>query len=364
MKDAEKNGVEKCFQTVRGKFRIRTFTPGDEISFLSLWKSAFKQEMSLPYFYWKYLENPFGCQIFLCEEESSGKIIAFFAGVPYKANYKGTIINITQLMDSMSHPLYRGTGLFVSTAQFFFEHYGQRREYNYYYGFPGIFHFKLGNKYLNYNRVSNPVFLSYRFTKDNVSGQLFQGRIDRVFEINTDFNDLFKTCLSDYPFSVIRNKDFLDWRFINHPEKKYEIWGYYSKVSDKLKGYIVFSRENKVAQIVDIFVVHSKEIIKDFILQLRQMLHKGRIRKIQVLLPDNHFITHTLFSLGFTPIRQPAYIVRKILYIIGRLFAFTGYKAVTLPLEIIPTFRSLYDTKPSLEWVSDNIFYTMADGDF
>ena len=59
-----------------GKYVLRPFKSGDEKGILNLWKIAFKSEMSIDTFKWKYLENPYTRSMMLCVTEKS-EIVTF-----------------------------------------------------------------------------------------------------------------------------------------------------------------------------------------------------------------------------------------------------------------------------------------------
>jgi hypothetical protein len=142
--------------------------------------------------------------------------------------------------------------------------------------------------------------------------------------------------LETYPFSVIRDADFLRWRFLDHPRKQYEIWGYGSYLRSGWKGYAVLSREKGIARLVDIWVPRKRRVFSDFLPRLAAELKDRGVERMETWLPPQHFTTIFLRTLGFEDLKEP--------------------------LGFIPAVRILNENL-SREWISRNIFYTMADGD-
>jgi predicted acetyltransferase len=325
--------MEKHIEIDTEKFIIRPYRDEDEECVHKLWKAAFGKEMSTSLWNWKYLQNPYDRQMLLCVSET-GKAVVSYTGIPYRTNLQGRIVEMTQLMDIMSHPEYRKTGLFIKTAHAFFEIYG--KDILFVYGFPGRYHFDIGVKYLGYQALTKTV--SYLTAKTDVlAGKDAEyGGIERITDIDAAFDRLWEKCQDDYPLSIIRNSDFVRWRFLNHPMKKYQIFGYRKDSAKELNAYAVFSVEGKKARIADILAPSSEKAIGDFLNQTACVLKGSGIEHIETWLPENHFLTKLLLSAGF--INSPE------------------------PLEIIPTVRN-FENAPLLEWTSGRLFYTMADAD-
>jgi predicted acetyltransferase len=325
--------MEKLIEIEAGKFIIRPYRDEDEEGVHKLWKAAFGKEMSSPLWNWKYLENPYNRQMLLCVSET-GEMVVSYTGIPYRTNLQGRIVAMSQLMDIMSHPEYRKTGLFIKTAHAFFEFFS--KDILFVYGFPGKYHFDIGEKYLGYQALTKTVtYLSAR-TDVLASRKAAFGRIERITDIDASFDRLWEKCLDNYPLSIIRNSDFVRWRFLNHPMKKYEIFGFWKDPDKGLDAYAVFSVEGKTARIADILAPSSEDPVGDFLNQTACVLKDAGIERIETWLPENHFITKSLILAGFVNYPES--------------------------LGIIPTVRN-FEKAPLLEWTSEHLFYTMADAD-
>jgi hypothetical protein len=328
--------LEKILVTERGRFTVRPYCQADEESVLSLWKAAFKKDMDPRLWRWKYRDNPYGHRIVLCVSEE-GIIVALYGGIPYKANHDGRIVEIINLMDLMSHPDYRGEGLFVRTGRIFFDFYCRPDGASFVYGFPGEYHFVLGEKYLGYRALEQPViFLSAQPLDMAGKKRTFGGRVERLEKPDSCLDDLWERCQEAYPLTAIRDAGFSKWRFFAHPFQEYEVWVYRSRFRRQVKAYAVFVVEEKKAAMIDIFSVPSEKVLSDFFARLAaEFLGRG-IVEINTWLPDSHFIAEDALSAGF--------------------------KRAPEPKGVVSTVRT-FDHSPSLESISRNLFYTMADVD-
>lgn len=328
--------MEKTFETDRGRFLIRPYHTEDEQGVLLLWQKAFKESMPVRLWRWKYLKGPFKHKILLCLNEG-GKALALYGGIPYRANLDGQAIEIIQLMDIMSHPDYRGAGLLLRTAKAFFDFYCRPEGVLLLYGFPGKYHFDLGQRYLGYKGLAGGIrFLTVQSRELARKAMRLGGRIRRIREIDTRFDRLWEKCSHDYPFSIIRDVGFVDWRFFQHPLEEYEIWCYHTYPLISMKAYAVFSIEGNKARIVDMFAPYSSKIICDFLSRMGAEFAERKIEVMEAWFPARHFLTKEAISVGFVPRSEP--------------------------LGIIPTIRD-FDHSPSFQWMSDNMFYTLSDGD-
>ena len=315
---------------------MRPYRTEDESSVLALWKAAFHKDMDPRLWQWKYLKNPFGYRILLCVNEE-GAVIALYGGIPYKADYEGQCVDIINLMDLMSHPCYRGEGLFVRTGMIYFETYCRPDGALFLYGFPGEHHFVLGEKYLGYRAMEKPViFLTGRTADMKGKGKRFGGRIERLWGPDPRLNALWERCRKAYPMAVIRDERFVRWRFFSHPFQEYEIYAYGSFCRKDMRACAAFVVEEQKAFMVDLFAEPLDKGLSDFYARLAAGFHRRGIVEMQTWFPESHFITEQTVSAGFQKAPEPK--------------------------GVISTVR-LFDHSPSLKTLSEKMFYTMADVD-
>jgi len=332
--------VEKTLETAHGRFLLRPYRDEDEEKVVELWETAFKQKMDRRIWYWKFHDNPFGRQMMLCLNEA-GDPIALYSGIPFLANWNGHEIRMTQLIDNMSHPAYRHAssgrkGLFIQTAEYFFEVYGGKHASVFHYGFPGIKHFKLGKIFLNYEMFANGVaYMESELKKPKRPGIIDFGKVERIENFSSSFDKLWEDNKLHYPFAVCRNQTFLTWRFLHHPVNNYQIYTYRA-ANGNLKCYLVLSIHGDSATIVDIFSGMDEKPLKWLVYRVAGELSASGVNLAKIWIPNDHFILMTLKKMGFVKKQEP--------------------------LGIIPGGRC-FDPGLDFEFTDKNIFYTMADGD-
>jgi hypothetical protein len=328
--------MEMQIETELGRFVIRPYQEGDETGILSLWKAAFGKEIPRALWRWKYLKNPYPVQIALAVGED-GTIRVMYGGIPYRATWKNERVTVTHLMDIMSHPNYRKSGLFVKTGTAFFDLYAGPHRTCFYYGFPGKYHFDIGKKYLKYTDLENGVSFLRAETRALARNKArFGGRIERITQAEGVVDDIWDLCVRDYPLAVIRDSAFIRWRFFEHPLNPYEVWGYRSFFRKDWKGYAVLAVEGEKARMVDLLLPFSRKTAVDFLARMGSQVCGRGIMEIETWLPQGHFMTGFAESAGFRPFEEP--------------------------LGFIPTGRSFHPDL-SVDWASRHLYYTMADGD-
>ncbi len=325
-----------------GRYDLRPFRPGDENGILKLWEVAFKAKMPMARFQWKYIDNPYDKAMMLCVAEN-GDIVTFYGGIPYKFQYKNRVVHGVQLMDIMSHPDHRKYRVFAKTANQFISYFCTPERLLYMYGFPGEFHYSIGERILGYKKINpaaylkvNPRLLLNSGYPNPGNTKIDMEEINKLDANDFDWKKLWNDCSRDYPFSIVREPEFVKWRFLEHPENNYQVFKFVNKHNGCLSGYAVLLIQSDKAVLVDLLVKNSLQIFHNIMAGIGGYLLDHQIEILETWLPDNHFT---------------ADYARK-----------TGFEQFKEPLGIIPTV-ALFKHSPSLDWVFSNLYYTMADTD-
>ncbi len=318
-----------------GSFLARPYRSGDEAEVLALWHLAFGRELDEAVWRWKYAENPFGQRILLCFDDD-GLALVMYSGAPYRANWNGRTVEIVQLMDIMSHPDYRKTGLFVKAADAYFDHFAGGDSVLYY-GIPGRYHFDIGAKYLKYSELASGVAYLRGDTPVLSRKQRFFGATaERIDDAAVALDAVWSELTPHYPLAAVRDRAFVDWRFFRNPTRDYRVYLYRAGLSKRPRGYAVVGIEGEVARIVDLLVPPDRGVVAGFTGQIAADIGRLGIGVLETWMPGTHFTSRMLVDAGW--VREPE------------------------PLGIVPTARS-FDDRLTIPWTSDNFFYTMADSD-
>jgi predicted acetyltransferase len=197
-------------------------------------------EVDIQKWRWKYLENPLKENLILVYEDRK-KIVGEEAIVPFKAYFKGKILKIGHSVDSMVLNEYRGKGIFKKLALKSLKE-GKERGYSYFYGFPNKNSLPIYTKKLNWMSFGyirrwifplNLNILSLKFKIDfSFLSPLFKIgknllKRDYGFERVYNFNGVdvyLENLKKHYDIFLLRDEDFLKWRYLDHPYYKYDIF--------------------------------------------------------------------------------------------------------------------------------------------
>jgi hypothetical protein len=328
--------TETTIELAAGRFAAAPYRAEDEQRVLDLWRVAFGKELDPDLWRWKYVNNPFGMRILVCRDPNTEAAVVVYSGVPYRARWNGRPVEIVQLMDIMSHPDVRKTGLFIKAAEVFFDTFAGGDSVLYY-GIPGRYHFDIGAKYLLYSELESGVAYLRAAVQDLSRRDGLPGPgVRRIEWPGNEIDSIWSSLARHYPLAAVRDAAFLEWRFFRNPRRGYLVYVLGTGVTGRAAGYAVIGIDGGAARLVDVLMPPDAGMIAALSGRIADKLLARGIDSIECWLPANHFVTAGLLEAGWS--RKPE------------------------PLGIVPTARS-FDEQLTIPWVSDNFFYTMADSD-
>lgn len=198
---------------------FKRYTEGDEIHIVSLFERTFKKEMSLDFWRWRFLENPFNDDKFISLFWHEDQLIGHYAASPVELLVDGQVVKSALSMTTMTDPLYQGLGIFPVLANDILKALTESN-YTSIWGFPNNnSHYGLING-LNWKDIGILTFLSL----DHLGiGRLNEQRID--FISHTNFDNIDNTLFFDKSksFQVNKSKAYLNWRYVMNPLNSYQI---------------------------------------------------------------------------------------------------------------------------------------------
>ena len=310
---------------------IRRYTRGDEKQIIQLFEEVFKKPMgkteSIRHWNWEYINNPNGrIEILLATDKK--KIVGHYAVIPVKMKIKDEVYITSLSLDTMTHKYYRGTGIFPTLASKLYKELGESG-INITYGFPNEYSINGFVKKLDWFEISSvPIYilplnfkhLIYRYFKNNFFSNflgnffnfiykiLFKRKlrkninIIKINEFDYRFNKLWDLAKKEIIIGVVRDKEYLNWRYFRKPEQKYIVFAPHSE--DELKGYIVLKIEQRfglrVGLIMDILTIPSKiSYQNDLISHAIYYFKRNNVSIISVIMFPHWRYYHSLKSNRF-----------------------------------------------------------------
>jgi len=248
------------------EFEIRMYREGDEKDILKLFKIVFNKQMTIKFWKWRFMENPFGKGIIALAYD--GNILAsHYAVMPIHLKVCNSVIKAVFSMTTMTHPEYRGRGLFPKLAKLVYEE-AKRKKYSLVYGFPNE------NSYMGFVKKLNwigfgkiPVYtIKCDTTPLKKSKAISAISIKEVDSFKDDVDNLWNKVKKYFLIAVPRTKEYLNWRFVKNPDQRYFIFSMYN--SSDIKGYFVLKiyeeKNKKLGHVIDL-VVDEYRYIKDIL---------------------------------------------------------------------------------------------------
>ncbi len=258
-------------------------------------------EITNPQFFdWQYRQNPSGKAFIVLakDEEKKNSIIGIESIIPMRLIIDQKIINASLSCNSAVDPDYQKKGIFsqlISTMQ----DKSIKKGISCVYGVANdnsinSFIKKGSIEIINLPLLARPLKLSKYFSQP--LGTLFEP-FDGIWKIkrkissnvvlftsqfNAEFDDLTEKASKRVSIIQKRDKEFLQWRYGNHPSRKYRI--FVLKEDSILRGYVITSyaiiHGKPIGIIVDFLVdaeVENKEPFKDLLYVALEDLWKSEV---------------------------------------------------------------------------------------
>ena len=274
------------------KWFIRPYQDGDEEAIYDLRCAVFGEiqdkEQWLKTWNWKYKNNPAGNPV-IWVALAGDKLVANYAVIPVKMKIGDEIIEASQSVDTMTHPEYQGQGIFLELTRQVFSDAGKQGK-DIIYGFPNkmtSWHQKnwldVGELYammkpLNLKGilgilVHNRLIINILAAVGNLVINLISRvkippevdglKINRISSFDERINDLWQKVSNDYQIMVVRDKEYLNWRFVDVPGGDYTI--YIAEIEGQVLGYTVVKCEEyselKIGRIFELTVPSGQQAI-------------------------------------------------------------------------------------------------------
>jgi GNAT superfamily N-acetyltransferase len=314
---------------------VRDGSEKDLQGILSLRKVVFgemeRDKLDPKFWKWEFMEGPDG-KAFIYIVEEGGRIIGHFADIPRRFSVNGEVVLGTLSLDLMVHPDNRRKGFFEEMGRYavqrvkaahglFLTAYPIRKEtihglvkigwekvvelpvLVYPLRFQGIV-----DRYLHFPPLSLLLggvarFFHFLFFQRRAKTKQTDGvDIDRVDQLGDEFDRFWQRASSFSPIVGVRDRLFLNWRYLQHPTRNYVI--YRARKNGEMRGYIVLRKVDLLdfnsAVIVDL-VVLDKETLKALVAKGIEHSYKEGVVLLGFMVPKTHPYYRSLICRGFLP---------------------------------------------------------------
>jgi len=322
------------------QYTIRPYREGDEFGIIKLFKVVFQKDYDIARWNWLYRDNPVGIKTIMVAENHQGEIIAHYAVCPIRIIIDKEQKLGTVSLDTMVHPEYQGLGLFTKLASRLYESIASQGMILTY-GFPNKNSFHGFTKKLFWSDLTDNLQIYVRvlrvdrFLQNHLKPQILSSlgcpiaknvigafnRIKKVEKpkvfkslhcdnISDNIDELWNRTISNTHISVIRNKDYLTWRYLQNPGDKYHVINTYDKQT--LVGCAILKILErfglKIGFIAEILTDPSKpESINELLLESMSYYEEQGVDMVACLSLEKMTLNARLKKNGFIRVPKIAY---------------------------------------------------------
>jgi len=310
---------------------LRPYEPGDEVAILRLFQQSYGKPMPPEFWRWRFQDNPAGGPLIELAWDGD-TLAAHYAASPVVVSLVGKPVLTALSMTTMTHPDYRGRGLFTTLANRLYARMAQEG-YLMVWGFPN----DMSNRGFVRDLAWKDVYEIPMFRlnlSDMPSGPQISSDIVELRDFDKRFDVLWESVRSDHAILVQRDQKYLQWRFRMNPQNRYRAVAYLQ--SDRTFGYAVFKRFESDLDIVDVLAVRQGSIARDLVMAALDIGRQAGLKCANMWLPMGEALHLELEKLGFQ----------------------NGVPVTYLGMRVLNSFPADLDGSDSRRW-----HYAMCDSD-
>lgn len=320
-----------------GSFELREWREGDVASLQECARASFEPQgqKSLESWRWAFERPGFDRRGIVALDGE--RVVAAYLGIAQRLWIGGEERECVQPVDLMVHPEQRQglqrRGLYLQVAEAFIERYGVQGTDAFHYGWPIAAARRSGQRHLRYEFLREELALTCELSGTPV----LPSEVSTQIEFGEDQRWLWDRCASEWGAATIRDQDWLRWRFVDCPDRQYQLLGVHD--GDVLRGYAVLLRSAwtwpGVVPVCDWMVPAAEREVSDLLeTGVRALAAAWGAQSLVGVFPDR--------SKEMSYFQDRGWSVRP-----------TTYQCMV---------RS-YDRRFDVDWLRDHWWYSLADSD-
>lgn len=256
----------------------------------TLFRASFDRPIPLGYLDWRYFDNSQE-QLLFAVEIPDHDPVASYSAFPVDLISDGKTFRTAMSMTTMTHPHWRGKGLFQMLAA---ELYSQAEALQIaaVWGFPNASSHPTFNDKLCWSDIYEIPTMTFDIAKADTGKLSLSVEVQRDDEFSLDYPDLPKDGL----IRVHRSKSYLSWRYARNPINTYH--NFVLSREGKVSSYVVTKSYGDGIDLVDIQPANPQEARALLAHIAKLSLDKG-VRHICCWAPTHHSVHGVLERFGF-----------------------------------------------------------------
>ena len=346
-------GTSRIISSRQGPFSIHVLRDEELPYYFSAWRAAFGKEPDREMWEWKFRRCPAPGGSLVCVD-SRGRVAVHYGGMGQKVWFSGSELHAIQLVDVFTHPKYRWAiggkrGLFYETARSFWQTYLRETPFgpelavegggppaDLFWGLPGRRHAKLGRIVMNYGLLPPAGYGVLGLQRRRRLGLRRLERLEpRRDPLPDDLDDLWLRGRRAIPFGVVKDGDYLQWRYWDPVQRGrgYILYLLRSLIRGRLKGWVAIKEPQEVEEGV---------VIMDWLCEDQDAFE-------EILCAVSRFYPATQLKIWMSDLSPMWKTLERM-----------GVKRAPEPLGIVPSLQSYI---PAVAGRSDQFHWTIGDSD-
>ncbi len=297
----------------------------DRVPLVDLLVGSLRPDFDGRSFDWLYRENPHGAaRVWVAENSDTGTLVGAAAAFPRRLFMRGVEVSGCVLGDFCIRPSYRSLGPALQLQRACLAEVDSGL-FTLGYDFPGqgmlAVYKRLGVELRERMvRLAKPLRADRKIAEKVRSRGVARGLSalsnvvlnlrDREFKpannlaislheghCGEEFSALARQASAALGVCVVRSATYLNWRFLKHPFRQYEILT--ARCGDALVGYVIFTHRGEDARVVELFGLTESEILRGLVAQLVALLRERGVITVSAAVLATHAHVALLASLGF-----------------------------------------------------------------
>ncbi|HNB51964.1 MAG TPA: GNAT family N-acetyltransferase [Anaerolineales bacterium] len=284
-------------------YSLRGYTPGDEEALVQLFNRAYGKSVSQAYWRWKIKGYPSEVEnVWLAFD--GPRAIFQYAGLPLRYHLGGQVRTGMVGADAMTDPDYRRNGLLTRGSQHAFEiwrhagvafniglpneRWGSRQEAL---GWKPLFilqwmFYPLWPEAMLARKLKWPFLRKSRFfAKRWIARRVATNpnlQLEAVTQADVTFDQLWTKIRDGFHFSVIRDRQWIQWRYLDSPIFPYRVLT--ARAGNDLLGYAVYRVDEKTSLCFIAEIITARQDKATWQALLRSVLGKMEMAGVETVL--------------------------------------------------------------------------------
>lgn len=273
---------------------LRPYEVGDEAAIGDLFHVTYGRAMSDELWRWRFRDNPAGSSIIQLAWDDN-ILASHYAVAQVTLSVNGEKVSSGLDVTTITHPDYRGRGLFRTLAKSAFER-STGSGLAIVWGFPNRNSHRGYIQDLGWMDIWEVPTLRWRTPTLTHLG-ISSSSIVEVSSFDERFDHLWREVRRDSCIMVERDSQYLRWRYTAKPNAQYRIL--VCQEGHNLLGYAVFKRYADELQVVDLLTQNDVEIGRQLLLEVARIAVSESAEAVSLWLNVTHPLHRAFERMGF-----------------------------------------------------------------